>query len=242
MMTRDEFEKAVRAMKSEGVPLTMPNLLLRTELPRAVIETWLAEMDRPADAPPPSPPADGPSYGPPRRRVPARPAHRRGRGPRRARPASPARRPAAQGPRRQGRRQGHRARRVQAPRPRRRRAPRDRTTRRQHPHERPPHRRGFGALLRPVWPLLRGAAPHGGPRRGRVRARHRGVAVCAPARLGLPRVPACPWRTSRPAWPRRPTRGATTAAANGRPSSPPRSGATAQAVDAGPCADHNLWS
>lgn len=61
MMTRDEFEKAVRAMKSEGVPLTMPNLLLRTELPRAVIETWLAEMDRPADAPPASPPADGPS-------------------------------------------------------------------------------------------------------------------------------------------------------------------------------------
>ena len=58
MMTRDEFEKAVRAMKSEGVPLTMPNLLLRTELPRAVIETWLAEMDRPPDAPPPSPPAD----------------------------------------------------------------------------------------------------------------------------------------------------------------------------------------
>lgn len=44
MMTREEFERAVRAMKAEGVPLSMPNLMLRTELPRHVIEDWLEEM------------------------------------------------------------------------------------------------------------------------------------------------------------------------------------------------------
>lgn len=46
-MTRDEFEKTVRAMRAEGVPVSMPNLMVRTELPRATIEQWLREMDDP---------------------------------------------------------------------------------------------------------------------------------------------------------------------------------------------------
>lgn len=50
-MTREDFEKTVRAMRSENVPLTMPNLMLRTELPRSVIEAWLEEIDSP---PPPA--------------------------------------------------------------------------------------------------------------------------------------------------------------------------------------------
>lgn len=45
-MTREEFEKAVKAMQAEGVPLSMPNLMVRTELPRGQIEEWLAEMDK----------------------------------------------------------------------------------------------------------------------------------------------------------------------------------------------------
>ncbi len=53
MMTRDEFERTVRAMKAEGLSLSMPNLMLRTELPRHVIEDWLEEMDERARNPPP---------------------------------------------------------------------------------------------------------------------------------------------------------------------------------------------
>jgi hypothetical protein len=54
MMTRDEFERTVRAMKAEGLSLSMPNLMLRTELPRHVIEDWLEEMDDRARNPAPA--------------------------------------------------------------------------------------------------------------------------------------------------------------------------------------------
>ena len=50
MMTREEFEKVVRAMRAEGVPLSMPNLMLRTELPRHTIEDWLEAIDAPPRA------------------------------------------------------------------------------------------------------------------------------------------------------------------------------------------------
>lgn len=53
MMTREEFDRTVRAMKAEGISLSMPNLMLRTELPRHVIEDWLEGFDareRPAPA------------------------------------------------------------------------------------------------------------------------------------------------------------------------------------------------
>lgn len=46
MVNREEFERIVQAMRAEGVALTMPNLMLRTELPRATIERWLEEVER----------------------------------------------------------------------------------------------------------------------------------------------------------------------------------------------------
>lgn len=52
MMTREEFEKTIRAMKAEGVALSMPNLMVRTELPRATIEDWLEEMEAGRKPPP----------------------------------------------------------------------------------------------------------------------------------------------------------------------------------------------
>ncbi len=55
MMTREEFERTVRAMKAEGLSLSMPNLMLRTELPRHVIEDWLEEMDERERNPAPPP-------------------------------------------------------------------------------------------------------------------------------------------------------------------------------------------
>lgn len=61
MMTREEFERTVRAMKAEGLSLSMPNLMLRTELPRHVIEDWLEEMDERERNP--APPASKTSKG-----------------------------------------------------------------------------------------------------------------------------------------------------------------------------------
>lgn len=54
MMTRDEFDRTVRAMKAEGISLSMPNLMLRTELPRHLIEDWLEEFDARERAPAPA--------------------------------------------------------------------------------------------------------------------------------------------------------------------------------------------
>ncbi|MDO9018275.1 MAG: hypothetical protein Q8S73_23945 [Deltaproteobacteria bacterium] len=51
MMTREEFERVVRAMRAEGVPLSMPNLMVRTELPRHTIQEWLDDLDQPKPAP-----------------------------------------------------------------------------------------------------------------------------------------------------------------------------------------------
>jgi hypothetical protein len=52
MMTREEFERVVRAMRAEGVPLSMPNLMVRTELPRHTIQEWLDDIDQPRAAAP----------------------------------------------------------------------------------------------------------------------------------------------------------------------------------------------
>lgn len=51
-MTREEFERVVRAMRAEGVPLSMPNLMVRTELPRHTIQEWLDDIDQPRAASP----------------------------------------------------------------------------------------------------------------------------------------------------------------------------------------------
>jgi len=47
MMSREEFERVVRAMRAEGVALSMPNLMVRTELPRHTIQDWLDDLDKP---------------------------------------------------------------------------------------------------------------------------------------------------------------------------------------------------
>jgi hypothetical protein len=58
MVTRDQFRQIVRKMQDEGVPLTMANLMVRTELPRATIEDWLDDLQRGATfAKPERPPA-----------------------------------------------------------------------------------------------------------------------------------------------------------------------------------------
>lgn len=57
-MTREEFEQTVREMQNEGVPITMANLMVRTELPRAQIETWLDAMQRDVRFKPPARPTD----------------------------------------------------------------------------------------------------------------------------------------------------------------------------------------
>ena len=50
-MNQEAFNKTVRAMKAEGIALSMPNLMVRTELPRATIEEWLEELDHPVAKP-----------------------------------------------------------------------------------------------------------------------------------------------------------------------------------------------
>lgn len=37
-------------MRAEGVPLSMPNLMVRTELPRHTIQEWLDDLDQPKSA------------------------------------------------------------------------------------------------------------------------------------------------------------------------------------------------
>lgn len=63
MMTREEFERTVRAMKTEGVSLSMPNLMLRTELPRHVIEDWLEDMAEAERRPPTTAKSKGDANG-----------------------------------------------------------------------------------------------------------------------------------------------------------------------------------
>jgi hypothetical protein len=65
MMTREEFEKTIRAMKAEGLALSMPNLMVRTELPRATIEDWLEEMEAGKKPPPRESPRAAKSSGKP---------------------------------------------------------------------------------------------------------------------------------------------------------------------------------
>ncbi len=57
MVTRDQFRQIVRKMQDEGVPLSMANLMVRTELPRATIEEWLDDVQRGASFAKPERPA-----------------------------------------------------------------------------------------------------------------------------------------------------------------------------------------
>jgi hypothetical protein len=44
VISKDEFAKIVREMQAAGTPLTVRNLMVRTELPRATVEDWLEEL------------------------------------------------------------------------------------------------------------------------------------------------------------------------------------------------------
>lgn len=49
MISKDEFAKIVREMQAAGAPLTVRNLMVRTELPRATVEQWLEELQSNAE-------------------------------------------------------------------------------------------------------------------------------------------------------------------------------------------------
>ncbi len=49
MISKDEFSKIVREMQAAGTPLTVRNLMVRTELPRATVEQWLEDLQSGAD-------------------------------------------------------------------------------------------------------------------------------------------------------------------------------------------------
>jgi hypothetical protein len=42
--SKEEFAKIVREMQAAGTPLTVRNLMLKTELPRATVEEWLEDL------------------------------------------------------------------------------------------------------------------------------------------------------------------------------------------------------
>lgn len=46
MLSKEEFAKIVREMQAQGTPLTVRNLMLKTELPRATVEEWLEDLQR----------------------------------------------------------------------------------------------------------------------------------------------------------------------------------------------------
>ncbi len=67
MISKEEFAKVVKAMQAEGKPVTVRNLMIQTELPRATVEQWLEDLQSGADlvpkAEPKKKPAEEPSKG-----------------------------------------------------------------------------------------------------------------------------------------------------------------------------------
>ncbi len=49
MISKDEFAKIVKEMQATGKPLTVRNLMVQTELPRATVEQWLEDLQGNAD-------------------------------------------------------------------------------------------------------------------------------------------------------------------------------------------------
>ncbi len=49
MLSKEEFAKIVREMQAAGTPLSVRNLMVRTELPRATVEAWLEELQSGAE-------------------------------------------------------------------------------------------------------------------------------------------------------------------------------------------------
>lgn len=67
MTSKEEFAKIVKAMQAEGKPVTVRNLMIQTELPRATVEQWLEDLQGNADlvpkAEPKKKPAEEPAKG-----------------------------------------------------------------------------------------------------------------------------------------------------------------------------------
>jgi hypothetical protein len=49
VLSKEEFAKIVREMQAAGTPLSVRNLMVRTELPRATVEAWLEELQSGAE-------------------------------------------------------------------------------------------------------------------------------------------------------------------------------------------------
>jgi hypothetical protein len=66
VISKDEFSKIVREMQAAGTPLTVRNLMVRTELPRATVEQWLEDLQSGADLVPKAEPKRKPDEEPSR--------------------------------------------------------------------------------------------------------------------------------------------------------------------------------
>jgi hypothetical protein len=64
VISKEEFAKVVKAMQAEGKPLTVRNLMIQTELPRATVEQWLEELQENADLVPKAEPKKKPEQAP----------------------------------------------------------------------------------------------------------------------------------------------------------------------------------
>lgn len=59
--SKEEFAKIVKAMQAEGKPVTVRNLMIQTELPRATVEQWLEDLQGNADLVPKAEPKKKPA-------------------------------------------------------------------------------------------------------------------------------------------------------------------------------------
>lgn len=60
MISKEEFAKIVKEMQASGKPVTVRNLMVQTELPRATVEQWLEDLQGNADLVPKAQPKKAP--------------------------------------------------------------------------------------------------------------------------------------------------------------------------------------
>lgn len=61
MISKEEFAKIVKEMQASGKPVTVRNLMVQTELPRATVEQWLEDLQGNADLVPKAEPKKAPA-------------------------------------------------------------------------------------------------------------------------------------------------------------------------------------
>jgi hypothetical protein len=61
VISKEEFAKIVKDMQASGKPLTVRNLMVQTELPRATVEQWLEDLQGNADLVPKAEPKKAPT-------------------------------------------------------------------------------------------------------------------------------------------------------------------------------------